>query len=58
MQLVKIDNVIFINIEKVCGLRACSDQSTYILTENNGEVYVEGNLYKVKKIIEDAMKEK
>jgi len=59
MRLVKVDNYTFINVEKIVCLRECSPDTTYIYVEgNNKEIHVDGSLYKIKKIIEDAMKEK
>lgn len=56
MKLVKVDKDTFINIEKVCGLQEISPNYTYIFIEGDSKIAVSGSLYKVKKIIEDAMK--
>ena len=58
MQLVKINYCTFIDIEKVCGLESCGN-ATYILMDNGGKIYISNlSLYEVKKIIENAIKEK
>ncbi len=59
MKLVKIGVDTFINVEKVLGLTGgVYTDRTKILLQGDQKIEVEGSLYKVKKIIEDAMKEK
>lgn len=58
MQLVKIDDCTFIDIEKIlCLQEATSPNFTNIYVKGSKKIKVEGSLYKVKKIIENAMKE-
>ncbi len=58
MRLEKIDNHTFIDVEKILGLRSGGPNHTYIYLEGVKEIEVECDLYKVKKIIENAMKKK
>lgn len=56
MKLVEINVHTCINVEKVNGLQSCGPNCTYIITDNN-KIEVDEPLYKVKKIIENAMRE-
>lgn len=59
MRLVKVDNHTFINVEKILSLQAAGlfSEFTYIYVEGDEKIQIDKPLYKVKKIIEDAMKE-